>query len=267
MEATKILQDIDDLKPWFHNLHLPGGIKTATDHFLGDFPNFKWKELSPFIPKDLTGWRILDIGCNAGFYTFELAKRGADVVGIDLDTHYLDQAKWAAKIYGLEKKVEFRQMQVYDLANVQEDFDLVWFMGVFYHLRYPLLALDIISQKVKKMMVFQTLMMPDRASKVIKDNYDINDRKEMLEEGWPKMAFVERKLAGDPTNWWVPNHAAVEAMLRTCGLEVQVSPLDETYICTPIIDSPSDLKAWNYSEYLSAIGKPWKEQVATKIKK
>ena len=49
---------------------------------------------------------MLDIGCNAGFYTFELAKRGAQVLGVDLDPHYLRQARWVAKVCGLEQKVE-----------------------------------------------------------------------------------------------------------------------------------------------------------------
>src|SRR5690606_18095400 len=108
--------------------------------------------------------------------------------GIDLDPHYLNQAEWAARIYGLEGQVEFKQMQVYDLWKIEEKFDLVWFMGVFYHLRYPMLALDIIADKVKRMMVFQTLMMPGNAEKKVQTDYAINDRREMLEEGWPKMA-------------------------------------------------------------------------------
>src|SRR5918997_6765494 len=76
---------IAELGPWFHNLHLPDGTQTAPDHSLGDFPSFKWLEVAPHLPKDLTGWRALDIGCNAGFYTFELARRGARVTGIDVE--------------------------------------------------------------------------------------------------------------------------------------------------------------------------------------
>lgn len=266
ISTEQIQKDIDSLSPWFHNLHLPGSHRTAPDHFLGDFPSFKWNQLKAHIPADLTGWHILDIGCNAGFYSFELAKRGAEVVGIDLDPHYLRQAEWAAKVLGLEDQVEFRQMQVYDLWKTDETFDMVWFMGVFYHLRYPLLALDIISQKAKKMLVFQTLMMNDKTLKPIQDDYDINDRKAMLEEGWPKMSFIENKLAGDPTNWWVPNRAAIEAMMRTCGFKTISNPIDETYICIPD-DSLNPALAWNHSEYLSATGQPWQDQVSIKINK
>src|SRR5947208_2709930 len=95
-------QEIAELAPWFHNLHLPSGHETAPDHPLGDFPRFKWQALASALPDDLTGWRALDVGCNAGFYTFELARRGATVLGIDMDDHYLRQAKWAAGAVGLE---------------------------------------------------------------------------------------------------------------------------------------------------------------------
>jgi tRNA (mo5U34)-methyltransferase len=73
----------------------------------------------------------LDIGCNAGFYSFELAKRGAEVLGIDLDPHYLKQARWAAKQLGYDDRVKFKQMQVYDLAKLKRKFDIILFMGFF----------------------------------------------------------------------------------------------------------------------------------------
>src|SRR3954469_16795941 len=133
-------EEIEALGPWFHNLHLPDGTQTLPNHFLGgDFPTFKWREIGAALPKRLKGWRVLDVGCNAGFYSFELARRGASVLGIDVDPHYLAQATWAVREMGLENAVEFRQMEVYDVARSSEMFDLVWFMGVFYHLRYPLL--------------------------------------------------------------------------------------------------------------------------------
>ena len=82
---------IERLGPWFHNLHLPDGTQTAPDHRLGDFPRYKWEVLHPHLPASLEGWTALDLGCNAGFYTFELARRGAKVTAIDLDEHYLTQ--------------------------------------------------------------------------------------------------------------------------------------------------------------------------------
>ena len=164
-----IQKKIAELGPWFHNLHLPDGTQTCPDHWLGDFPSFKWQTIASHLPADLTGWRALDIGCNAGFYVFELAKRGAHVRGLDVDEKFLTQARWAAEQFGLSDRVEFDRKQVYDLAGEWETYDLVLFMGVFYHLRYPMLGLDIVTQKVKKLLLFQTLEMP--GEEIAEDTY------------------------------------------------------------------------------------------------
>ncbi len=92
------------------------------------------------VPQDLHGCSALDIGCNAGFYSFELAGRGADVTAIDTGERYLSQASWAAEKMGLERRIRFERMDVYDLPTLGRTFDLVLFLGVFYHLRYPLYA-------------------------------------------------------------------------------------------------------------------------------
>jgi tRNA (mo5U34)-methyltransferase len=246
--------EIAALGHWFHNLHLPNGTQTAPDHSLGDFPAYKWKHLAQHLPADLSGWTALDIGCNAGFYTFELAKRGATVTGIDSNLHYLNQAQWAAHQFKVEDRVNFRRMQVYDLAYDDEAYDLVLFMGVFYHLRYPTLALDIVAQKVKRMMVFQTLTMPGKEVYTDTDGLDIESRAPMLEPGWPKMAFIEHRFAGDPTNWWAPNHACVEAMLRASGLKVAKALPHELYLAEPDPEHPSSVTTWNREEILSATG-------------
>lgn len=249
-----IQDDIARLGPWFHNLHLPDGTQTCPDHWLGDFPAFKWAQLAPHLPQDLGGQRALEIGCNAGFYTFEMAKRGAHVTAIDVDAHSLEQARWAAKQFGLESQVDFRQMQVYDLASCWDRFDLVLFMGVFYHLRYPLLALDLVVQKVKGTLVFQTLTMP--GEDIYENTYDrvLNDRAALCEPGWPKMAFLEHKFAGDPTNWWAPNRAAVEAMLHSSGLRITAVPGHELYLCEPNPERPSCVTTWNAGEMNAAAG-------------
>jgi tRNA (mo5U34)-methyltransferase len=259
------------LGPWVHNLHLPDGTCTEPGHPLGDFPAFKWKAIAPHLPADLSGWMALDIGCNAGFYSFELARRGARVLGIDLDPRYLAQAGWAAGKMGLKGRVRFRQMQVYDLARLRETFDLVLFLGVLYHLRYPMLGLDIVSRKVGRLMVFQTLTLPGRAAAEAPGSpgaggrLGLNDRSALRASTWPKMAFLERGFAGDPTNWWCANRACVEAMLRSCGLEVAARPGDEIWICGPDPEHPGPMSTWNESEYLAAAGLPWRRKLEARI--
>lgn len=221
------------MQPWFHNLHLPDGTQTAPDHFLGDYPAYKWQELAPLLPRDMTGWSVLDIGCNAGFYSFELARRGARVMAIDSNAHYLSQAAWAAEVYGLSDRIEFRRMQVYELASMAGTCDLVLFLGVFYHLRYPLLALDIVREKVGRLLAFQTLTMPGPEQGPEVPDLPSAQRAELASEAWPRMAFVEHSMAGDPTNWWVPSPSCVEAILRTRALKVVARPGTEVWLCEP----------------------------------
>lgn len=248
--------EIAALGPWFHNLHLPDGTETAPSHFLGDFPRYKWQALAPHLPPRLEGWTALDIGCNAGYYSFELAQRGARVTGIDVDPHYLRQAQWASKELGLEDMIEFREMQVYDLAGEDEKFDLILFMGVFYHLRYPLLGLDIVARCTRRMLVFQTLTIP--GMEIYADTWDhpINERDALREPGWPRMAFIEHRFASDPTNWWVPNHAAVEAMLRSSGMEVSSHLGHEIYLCVPAASGAPTRAPYDFTaELRSATGR------------
>jgi tRNA (mo5U34)-methyltransferase len=230
-DGGALAEEIAGLAPWFHNLRLPNGATTAPDHPLGDFPSYKWEQIAPALPEDLRGCRALDIGCNAGFYTFELAKRGADVVAMDHDDHYLTQARWAADQLGLTRHVEFRLMDVYDLAGVDETFDIVIFMGVLYHLRYPLLGLDLVAEKVGGTLVFQTLTMPGDDPHEAPPDLPFEERERLRDPAWPAMAFVEHQLAGDPTNWWVPSASAVEAMVRTTGLRIVDRPGHEIWVC------------------------------------
>jgi tRNA (mo5U34)-methyltransferase len=217
--------EIRALAPWFHNLHLPDGSQTAPDHPLGDFPLFKWEQISASLPRDMTGMTALDIGCNAGFYSIALARRGAQVLGIDVDPHYLRQAEWGRARFGFDTgQIRLRQMQVYELGRLEEQFDMVLFLGVLYHLRYPLLALDIVAQCARELLVLQTLTMPGDDVCEAPEDLALGERDAMLASGWPKMAFIERRLEDDPTNWWAPNRACVEAMLRSAGLQPVARP-------------------------------------------
>ena len=238
MPKAAIAEQVKALQPWFHNLHLPDGTQTAPDHFLGDFPRYKWEEISPWLPSELNGIKALDIGCNAGYYSFELAKRGAQVTAIDIDEHYLQQASWAADTLGFSQQIKFRKSTVYDLIGDDEQYDLVWFMGVLYHLRHPLLALDIIRQRCKGRMIFQTMTMPGEEVFPTEQNYTLPQREVMNHPGWPKMAFIEHRVENDPTNWWAPNHAAIEAMLRAAGFSNIKRIGHEIYLCEAL-DEPS----------------------------
>jgi tRNA (mo5U34)-methyltransferase len=226
-----VAAQIDALGPWFHNLHLPSGHQTAASHPLGDFPDFKWRQMAASVPGDLHGKRALDIGCNAGFYSFELAARGAEVLAIDSDEHYLRQARWAARHLDPHERVQFVRMHLYDLVTIDLRFDVILFLGVLYHLRYPQLALDLLAPLTAGQMIVQTLTIPGADPVEVPDDLPFDRRERMAEPGWPRAAFIERELAGDRTNWWAPDDACVRAMLRSAGLRVIDAPAHETYVC------------------------------------
>src|SRR3954470_3468004 len=98
LSTEEIRKRVDALGPWFHNLDLHG-VPTAPSHFLGDYPNIKWRHFADAIPTDLAGKSVLDIGCNAGFYAMEMKRRGAErVLGLDSMDDYLEQARFAAAV-------------------------------------------------------------------------------------------------------------------------------------------------------------------------
>lgn len=234
-----LLEQIEALGPWFHNLCL-NGIQTAPDHFLGDYPEIKFAGFRDAIPADLTGKTVLDIGCNAGFYSLEMKRRGAArVVGIDSDERYLNQARFAAEVLGAD--VEFRRLSVWEVALLGEKFDFVIFMGVLYHLRHPLLALDLIHEHVARdLLLFQSMQRGSREIISLKEDYEFNEPAPFDEPGYPKMHFIEQSYSHDETNWWVPNRACVEAMLRSSGFAIEAQPEDEVYLCRwqPVVTPP-----------------------------
>jgi tRNA (mo5U34)-methyltransferase len=230
LSMSEIQERVEKLGPWFHNLDL-NGVRTAPSHFLGDYPKVKWRRFAESIPNDLTGKSVLDIGCNAGFYSMEMKRRGAArVLGLDADDEYLAQARFAAEVNQLD--IDFKRMSVYEIGELREKFDLVLFMGVFYHLRHPLLALDLLYEHVAKdMLVFQSMVRGSKDLEPVKENYDFWTTEMFDWPSYPKMHFVEHKYADDWTNWWIPNRACVEAMLRSAGFEITAHPEDEVYIC------------------------------------
>lgn len=234
LSPEMIRERAETLGPWFHNMNL-NGVWTAPDHFLGDYPGVKFRRFADALPADLTGRTVLDIGCNGGFYSIEMKKRGAErVLGIDFDEDYLAQARFAAEVTG--QQIEFRQMSVYDVGALGERFDLVIFMGVLYHLRHPLLALDIIHDTVAKdLMLFQSLQRGSNTVDAVAENYDFFEKDHFDSPGYPKMHFIERRYANDPTNWWAPNAACSAAMLRSSGFEVVAHPEDEVFLCRRVV--------------------------------
>lgn len=221
---------VQSLGEWFQNFEI-GDVKTAPNHPLGNYPKVKWDRFSWAIPQDLKGKCVLEIGCNAGFYAFEMKKRGADrVLGIDTDPHYLRQADLMRSLLKLD--VEFRRLSVYQVKELHERFDLVLFLGVLYHLRYPLLALDLLRRHTTRdLFVVQSMLRGGSRVEPIEQNYSFWETEIFSRPEFPKLHFVEGRYAADPTNWWIPNRACLEAMIRAAGFQILRHPEDEVYVC------------------------------------
>jgi tRNA (mo5U34)-methyltransferase len=228
--VEEIERRVTELGPWFHNLCLRG-VQTAPNHFLGDYPSAKWRSFENAIPSDLTGMTVLDVGCNGGFYSIEMKRRGAKrVLGIDHDDGYLQQARFAAGVLDLD--ICFEQMSVYDVPKLRERFDVVLFMGVFYHLRHPLLALDLLRQyTAKDWFIFQSMLRGSRTIPPVEEDYPFWEKSIFDRPGFPKMHFIENRYSQDPTNWWIPNRACAEAVLRSAGFKIESMPEAEVFIC------------------------------------
>jgi tRNA (mo5U34)-methyltransferase len=160
-----------------------------------------------------------------------MKRRGASrVLGIDFDEDYLAQARFAAEVSGQE--IEFAKLSVYDVGAIGETFDVVLFMGVLYHLRHPLLALDLIHEHVAgDLLIFQSMQRGSTEVDAVAPDYDFNETEHFDSPGYPKLHFIEKDYSKDPTNWWAPNAACAEAMLRSAGFAITDHPEQEVYIC------------------------------------
>lgn len=240
MATTSLESRVTELGPWFHNLRLgeSEAVQTAPNHPLGDFPSNFWQFFKHALPDDLTGQTVLDIGCNGGFYSFELKRRGAArVLGVDHDPVYLNQARFARE--QLELDVEFVQGDVYDIQRIVngERFDYVVFLGVLYHLRHPLYALEKVAGLVRKRLLFQSMERGSWDVAEFEKNYPFAEREVFFDERFPRMYFIEHAYADDKTNWWIPNPSCTRALLRSVGLHIVEHPCHEVYACEPGGDS------------------------------
>ena len=230
LSQDEVRERVAELGPWFHDMDL-NGVQTAPDHFLHGYPGKKFARFAAALPEDLAGKSVLDIGCNAGFHAIAMKRRGAArVLGIDSDERYLAQGRLAAQV--LDADVEFRLLSVYDVAALGERFDIVFFMGVLYHLRHPLLALDLIHEHVADdVLVFQTMQRGTDTVEPVERDYDFFEMAHFDRPGYPKLHFIEHEYSGDWSNWWAPNAACSAAMLRSAGFEITAHPETEVYIC------------------------------------
>jgi len=202
MNDAEIQQRVDAVPFWYHSIRLgnvitPGQENAQFRFLVSDFQ--EW--VTRAVPDDLAGLSVLDVGAWDGYFSFLAARRGAQrVLAIDRLTarHHQSTADGfltARAILGAP--VDFVQLDVMDVDHLEEDFDVVFFFGVLYHLRHPLLALEKLARKTRSLLIIESHVTRDERS---------------------MMTFYEGdEYGGDPTNWWGPSIACVAAMCRSAG--------------------------------------------------
>jgi tRNA (mo5U34)-methyltransferase len=188
--------------PWFHSIDLGGGVIT---------PGHKTRQIHEaevrafFDPIELTGASVIDIGAWNGLYSFTAKQRGAArVLATDhfcwnhADFRGRETFELARDALGLD--VEMRDIDVPDLSVAEVgSFEVVLFLGVFYHLYDPIDGLRRAASLATEVLVFETHI-------------------DLRSIGRPAMVFYPRaELNGDPTNWWGPNVPLIRELLTGLG--------------------------------------------------
>jgi len=218
MNPDKIRRLIAEHGRWWHEIELAPGIVTPGD----DSNRMKLPILDALgLPRDLHGKRALDIGTSDGYFAFELEKRGAAVTAIDFVPETYTGFATARKILG--SRVDYRMQNVYTLNPVSYRlFDVVLFLGVLYHLRKPLAALDAIRSVMKEgaqlfvgtMLIDEYFLLPDGSTTTL-------DAVNPLLKNVPLWQFYPGdSLNGDYTNVFAPNRRALEAALAESQFRV-----------------------------------------------
>ena len=203
---------------WWHEIELAPGMVTPGD----DSNRMKLPILDALgLPPDLRGKRALDIGCSDGYFSFELEKRGAEVVAIDFVPETYTGFATARTILG--SRVDYRMDNVYNLTHDDYGrFDVVLFLGVLYHLRKPLAALDAIRSVMHEgaqlfvgtMLIDEYFLLPDGSTTTL-------DAVNPLLKNVPLwQAYPGDTLNGDFTNCFAPNRRALEAALEEAQFRV-----------------------------------------------
>jgi tRNA (mo5U34)-methyltransferase len=219
MTRDEIHSGLKMLEPWFHRIDLGGGIFTKTESVMGepvDHPRETWEIIQQCLPTDLTGKTVLDVGCNGGFYCVEAKRRGADrVLGVDGQRQHVRQALFVRKVLGLD--LEFRRFSVYDLqpATVGR-FDITLALGLVYHLKHLVLALERLYDVTKELLIVETAIIPPEQT----PESFVQALGEIRQKLHPLVYAENPPEAKEQVyNWFLPSPEALRALLINTGFE------------------------------------------------
>lgn len=219
MTRDEIISEIARLEPWFHCIDLGDGLQTKTRSAIGEpteHPRPTWEKVKGCLPDDLSGQSVLDVGCNAGFYSIEMKRRGATrVLGIDSQRELIRQANFVRKVLGLD--IEYQRLSVYDLDPRElGQFDVTLALGLIYHTKHLVLALEKLFLMTRRLLVLETAIYPpDRAPTSFV--YPVGGTEPTLHP----IAYIENEPDAKEAvfNWFLPSTAALCALLRNIGFD------------------------------------------------
>jgi len=254
-----IQQRVEELGWWYHHFELPSGVWTGTGEPPAYDPIERWNLFEPHLPDDLEGKSVLDVGGNSGYFSLRMKQRGAGrCVMVEPVVEFVDQATFVFDQFGVEVDVVCEDVHAWCLTT-DERFDYVLFLGLFYHLKYPVLVLDRLAEMTKELIVFNSHIerIPEEppavdeapASGLAKLRRSVArkldptgshaaeaaeaERTELQTASFPRMSFLEGSYRGDLSNWWIPNYEALEPLARSAGLKVLARPHPETLVAEP----------------------------------
>jgi tRNA (mo5U34)-methyltransferase len=186
-------------KGWYHSFELPGGERIEGVNEI----DLLRKRYARFpIPADLAGKRVLDIGAWDGWFSFEAELRGAEVTAIDCVeiAHFLEIHQ------KLASRVDYRILDFYELPEAGLGrFDFVFCLGILYHLKHPLLALEIVCALTTDTAIVESFVIDADTWRKHQDDV-------------PIMEFYETdELGNQLDNWIGPSVTCLMAMCRAAG--------------------------------------------------
>src|SRR5205807_1285133 len=225
MTRQEILDHVEKLGPWFHRIELGDGLVTKTQSAIGEpveHPRPTWETVRVCLPEDLSGKSVLDVGCNAGFYSVEMKRRGAArVLGVDSQSSLIRQAVFVRTALGLD--IEYRRMSVYDLDPFAiGQFDVTLALGLIYHCKHLVLALEKLFTVTRELLIVETAIYPpEKSPESFVHNFG------GIQPTLHPLAYVENPPDAKEAvyNWFLPSVNALCALLKNVGFdEVQVCP-------------------------------------------
>jgi tRNA (mo5U34)-methyltransferase len=231
----EIARQVYDLGWWYQYFELPCGVMTGDGIPPSYSPETRWNLLEPYVPANLEGKTVLDLGGNAGYFSVQMLKRGAKkATVVEPYQEFAAQARFVARQFDFDMDVVEEDVHTFCLTR-DEHFDYVIFLGLFYHLKYPGIVLDRLAEMTNIRLYFQAHIVGDTPPEIqtAQDYMPGTDDNVIADPAFPKMAFIEKLYNGDPTNWWIPNPAALPAIVRSAGLTVVARPHEQVLICDP----------------------------------